>query len=76
MKKVSFNKPILVAIAAVIALAVIALVTSGERTLTWIEGTVGSVFQPIQTFSYKASTSIINFFENTFNTTDADKENE
>ena len=76
MKKLLENKPALIAIIAVVLLCVLALATSGERTLTWIESTAGSIFQPIQTFSYKASEAVVDFFENLFNTTDADIENQ
>ncbi len=75
MKKLLTNKPIMVALIAVALLGILALATSGERTLNWFESIVGSIFQPIQTFSYKASTAIINFTRELFNTTDADKEN-
>ena len=75
MKKLLTNKPIMVALIAVALLGILALATSGERTLNWLESTVGSIFQPIQTFSYKTSTAIIDFTRELFNTTDADKEN-
>ena len=77
MKKKSFlqNKPILITIIAVVLLAVLALITSGERTASWIENAVGTVFTPIQSFASSASNAIIDFFENLFNTTDADREN-
>lgn len=70
------NKPILIAAAAILLLVVLALATSGERTVTWVEAAVGSVAQPVQGFAAKASNGIINFFRRLFNTTDADLENE
>lgn len=70
------NKPLLIALIAVILLSILALVTSGERTVSWFESAVGAVAQPVQTFASKASSDIIDFFQNLFNTTDADKENQ
>ena len=52
------------------------MVTSGERTVSWVESAVGSVVQPVQTFASKASYEIRYFFQRLFKTTDADKENE
>lgn len=70
------NKPVVIAAAAVLLLVVLALATRGERTVTWVEGAVGSVAQPVQSFAAKTSNGIINFFRRLFNTTDADLENE
>lgn len=61
---------------AILILCILALSTSGDRTLTWIESAVGTVVQPIQTFASNASNGIIGFFQRLFKTTDADKENE
>lgn len=78
MRKKSFlrNKPVLITIVAVLLLAVLALITSGERTVSWIESAVGTVFTPVQSFASSSSNAIIHFFQNLFNTTDADRENE
>lgn len=70
------NKPLVIAIAAVLVLVILIAVTGGDRTLSWLESTLGSVVQPVQTFASNASGAIIDFFENMFRTTDADKENE
>jgi len=70
------NKPLLIAVVAVVLLLILALASSGDRTLTWVESTIGGIFKPVQTFSSQASGSIINFFQRMFNTTDADKENQ
>ncbi|MEL7610015.1 MAG: rod shape-determining protein MreC [Bacillota bacterium] len=70
------NKPLLITAAAVVLLLVLALATSGERTVTWVESAVGSVAQPVQTFAANVSGAIIGFFENLFHTTDADQENQ
>lgn len=78
LKKRSFfkNKPVLITIIAVVLLAVLALITSGERTVSWIESAIGTVFTPVQSFASSSSNAIIDFFQNLFNTTDADRENE
>ena len=77
MRKFFKNKPLLIAIAAIVVLVILAVSTvGGGRTLTWIESTVSSVTQPVQTFATNVSNGIIGFFERLFNTTDADEENE
>ncbi|MDD3919554.1 MAG: rod shape-determining protein MreC [Eubacteriales bacterium] len=76
MRKLLKSKPFLIAVIAVVLLAVLALATSGSRKLTFMEGFVGSVVQPVQTFASNASDAIIGFFRNMFNTTDADQENQ
>ncbi len=77
MRKFFKNKPLLIAIAAILVLVILAVSTvGGGRTMTWIESTVSSVTQPIQTFATNVSNGIIGFFERLFNTTDADEENE
>lgn len=69
------NKPLVIAAAAVVLLLVLALITSGDRALTWAESALGSVIEPVQGFASRMSGSIIGFVENVFNTTDADQEN-
>ena len=59
---------------AVLLLGVLAFITSADRSVSWVESTLGSVFQPVQTFAAKASNSIIGFFQRIFKTSDADKE--
>lgn len=78
MKRKSFfkNKPVLITVGAITLLIVLALMTSGERTVSWIENAVGTVFTPVQSFASSASNAIIDFFQNLFNTTDADRDNE
>lgn len=46
---------------AVLLLGVLAFITSADRSVSWVESTLGSVFQPVQTFAAKASNSIIGF---------------
>lgn len=75
MKGIFKNKPILITIIAIVLLLTLALVSSGSRTVSWIESAVGAVVTPVQTFAAKASNSIANFFRGVFNTTDADLEN-
>lgn len=70
------NKPLLITAAAIVLLLILALATSGERTVTWVESAVGSVAQPVQTFAAGVSNAIIGFFENLFHTTDSDQENQ
>ncbi len=70
------NKPLAIAAAAVVLLLLLALFTSGDRTVTWLESTVGSVVEPVQGFASRASGTIIDFVQNLFNTTDADQENQ
>jgi rod shape-determining protein MreC len=76
MRNLLSNKPLLIAIFAVVILGILALASSGDRTLTWVESTAGSVVQPVQTFASNTSGAIIDFIRNLFNTTDADKENQ
>lgn len=76
MRRLLQNKPLMIAIISVILLLILAVSTSGDRTLTWVESAVGSVAKPVQSFASAVSNSIINFFKDLFNTTDTDKENE
>ena len=76
MRRLLENKPLLIAMVAVILLLLLAALTSGGRTLTFVESTVGTVLQPVQSFASRASDSIISFMENLLNTTDADVENQ
>ena len=56
MRKFFKNKPLLIAIAAILVLVILAVSTvGGGRTMTWIESTVSSVTQPIQTFATNVS---------------------
>jgi len=59
---------------AVVLLGTLALITAGDRTVSWVESAAGSVVQPVQTFASKASYEIRSFFQRIFKTTDADKE--
>lgn len=76
MRRLLENKPLLIALIAVLLLLLLAALTSGGRTLTFVESTVGTVLQPVQSFASRASDSIISFMENLLNTTDADIENQ
>lgn len=75
MRNLLKNKPLLIALVAVVLLLVLAMVSGGDRTVTFFESVTGSVLQPISGFASRASDAIIGFFENVFNTTDADQEN-
>ena len=59
---------------ALLLLGVLAFASSADRSVTWVESSLGSVVQPVQTFAAKASNAIISFFQRVFKTTDADKE--
>lgn len=76
MRNLFQNKPLFIALIAVLLLVILVLVTGGDRSLSFLESTFGSVIQPVQTFASNASGAIIDFFQNLFNTTDADKENQ
>lgn len=76
MRNLLNNKPLTIALVAVVLLALLALLTSGDRTLTFFESAAGTVLQPVQSFASRASDSIISFVESIFNTTDADLENQ
>lgn len=76
MRNLFQNKPLLIALIAVVLLALLAVLTSGDRTLSFVESTVGTVLQPVQSFASRASDAIIDFVENVFNTTEADLENQ
>ena len=75
MKKLFANKSMLITIIALVALLVLAFLSAGSRTIPWLENTVGVIFRPIQTFAATASNAISGFFQDIFNTTDADLEN-
>ena len=60
---------------AVVLLLILAFFSASSRTIPWLESTVGAIVRPIQTFAFKASNGISDFFSNLFNTTDADLEN-
>ena len=68
------NKPLVIMLIAIVLLGILAFATAGERSVSWLESTVGMVVQPVQTFASKASNSIINFVQRVFKTTDADRE--
>ena len=74
MRKLFKSKPFIIMIVAVVLLGVLVFASSAERNATWVESTVGAVFQPVQTFAAKVSDGIINTFKRIFKTTDADKE--
>lgn len=76
MRNLLNNRPLVIALVAVMLLALLALLTSGDRTLTFFESAAGTVLQPVQSFASRASDSIISFVESIFNTTDADLENQ
>lgn len=76
MKGTANKKTIAITIVAVIVLGLLALVTAGDRALTWMESTLGVIVTPIQGFVFQVSDGIVDFFENLFNTTDADIKNE
>lgn len=61
-------------IALTVLLALI-IASSGDRTATWLESAVGTVFNPVRSFAVSASNGISSFFRNLFDTTDADLEN-
>ena len=75
MRRFWQNKPVVIAVVALIVLLVLAAVSGGDRTVTFVESAAGTVLQPAQSFASRASDSIIGFFRNLFNTTDADIEN-
>ena len=67
--------PIIIMIAAVVLLLALAFFSARSRTIPWLENAVGAIWRPVQTFAFKASNGISDFFKNLFNTTDADLEN-
>ncbi|HWR18347.1 MAG TPA: rod shape-determining protein MreC [Clostridia bacterium] len=69
------NKPLLILLIAALLLGILALATSGSRTVTWVENAVGTVTTPVQSFAAGASSAITGFFQRIFKTTDADQEN-
>ena len=52
------NKPFVIMLIAIVLLGILAFATSGERSVSWLESTLGAVVQPVQTFASKASDSI------------------
>ena len=75
MSKLFSNKPLLITIVAILVLGLLAFFTSGDRTLSFVESTLGSIFQPVQQFSYNISGEIADFFGRIFTSRDIDKEN-
>lgn len=69
------KKPIIITIIAVVLLLVLSLISSGKRTVTWIESAVNTITAPIQTLAQSVSNAIVKGLRELFNTTDADKEN-
>lgn len=71
------SKGFLIILIIVAVLSIFIAATYRDRAkVSFIEDTVNSVVKPIQSFSVKASNSIIHFFERVFSSTDLDKENE
>lgn len=74
MRGILKNKPLIIMLIAILLLGILAFVTSADRSASWIESTLGSVIQPVQSFAAKASNGIISFVQKVFKTSDADKE--
>ena len=74
MRGILKNKPLIIMLIAILLLGILAFVTSAVRSVSWIESTLGSVIQPVQSFAAKASNGIISFVQKVFKTSDADKE--
>jgi len=70
------SRGFVIMLAVIAVLAILIAVTYDRVQVTFIEDAVNSVLSPIQSFSVKASNSIIDFFERVFSSTDLDKENE
>ncbi|MBQ3131587.1 MAG: rod shape-determining protein MreC [Clostridia bacterium] len=70
------SRGFIILLAVIAVLAILIAVTYDRVQVTFIEDAVNSVLSPIQSFSVKASNSIIDFFERVFSSTDLDKENE
>ena len=70
------SRGFVILLAVIAVLAILIAVTYDRFQVTFIEDAVNSVLSPIQSFSVKASNSIIDFFERVFSSTDLDKENE
>jgi len=70
------SRGFIILLAVIAVLAILIAVTYDRIQVTFIEDAVNSVLSPIQSFSVKASNSIIDFFERVFSSTDLDKENE
>ena len=74
MRGILKNKPLIIMLIAILLLGILAFATSADRSVSWIESTLGSVIQPVQSFAAKASNGIISFVQKVFKTSDADKE--
>lgn len=74
MRGILKNKPLIIMLIAILLFGILAFVTSADRSVSWIESTLGSVIQPVQSFAAKASNGIISFVQKVFKTSDADKE--
>ena len=71
------SKGFLIILIIVAVLSIFIAATYRDRAkVSFIEDTLNSVVKPVQSFSVKASNSIIHFFERVFSSTDLDKENE
>ena len=60
------SRGFVILLAVIAVLAILIAVTYDRVQVTFIEDAVNSVLSPIQSFSVKASNSIINFFERVF----------
>ncbi|MBQ2984820.1 MAG: rod shape-determining protein MreC [Clostridia bacterium] len=70
------SRGFIILLVVMVVLAILVAVTYDRFQVTFIEDAVNSIAAPIQSFSVKASNSIIDFFERVFSSTDLDKENE
>ena len=65
----------IITIVAVVVLLILSLVSSGKRTVTWVESAINTITTPVQALAQSVSNSIVRGLRELFNTTDADREN-
>lgn len=69
------KRPLMIALIAAIALTALIIVANGSAVSGWLKNGIATIVTPIEGTAAKASTAIVNFFRELFNTTDADIEN-
>lgn len=75
MKKLWKNKPILIAIVAIIGFLILCAFTLGIRTSTKAEGLLNGAILPIQSYASAVTDSVTDFFTRVFNPSALEEEN-
>lgn len=76
MRKLWMNKPILIAVVAIVLLIVLAAFTVGDRTVTYANGLFRSAAMPVQETLSKWQTAVGDFFVRVFQPSSVQAEND